>query len=87
MRWRPFTPGKATLVLLFMAAKSRLAAQTDDVAELPNARIITATEELNQIIDDIRDAPDAPEAPPLAIQKEPPLSIHTVGKVLRPPPR
>lgn len=67
MRWLTFIPGKATLLLLFNAAKRRLSEQTDDVAELPNARIISATEELNQIADDIRDAQDAPEESPLAI--------------------
>lgn len=87
MHWRPFIPGKATLVLLFMAAKRRLTEQTDDIAELPNARIITATEELNQITDDIRDAQDTLDEPPLVIQKEPPLDIHTVGKILRRSPR
>jgi len=56
MRWLSFIPGKTTLVLLFKAAKRRVTEQTDDVAELQNARIVSATEELNQIADDVRDA-------------------------------
>ena len=67
MRWLAFIPGKATLVVLFNAAKRRLSEQTDDIAEHPDARIVSATEELNQIADDIRDAQDAPEDLPLAI--------------------
>ena len=67
MRWLSFIPGKATLVLLFNAAKRRLREQTDDVAELPDARIISATEELNQIADDIRDAQHPPEESALDI--------------------
>jgi hypothetical protein len=63
MRWLSFIPGKATLVLLFKAAKRRLIQQTDDVAELPDARIVSATEELHQIANDIRDAQPTHEAP------------------------
>jgi len=66
MRWQPFqhfVPDKATLVLLFEAAKRRLAEETDDIAKLPDARIESATEELNQIADDVRDANAAPEGP------------------------
>lgn len=83
MRWRPVTPRKAKLVLRFKAAKRRMTTQTDNVAELPNTRIVTATVELNQIVDNIRDAQDAPEVPPPAAQKQPPLVISTVGKILR----
>jgi hypothetical protein len=67
MRWLSFIPGKATLVVLFKAAKRRLTEQTDDIAELPNARIVSATEELNQIADDVRDAQTAPEASPSTV--------------------
>jgi hypothetical protein len=83
MRWRPVTPRKANLVQRFKAAKRRLTEQTGDVAELPNARIGTATVELNQIVDDVRDAQGAPAEPPRPIQNEPPLAIHCVGKILR----
>jgi hypothetical protein len=58
MRWQPFVPGKATLVLLYRAAQQRMAEQTNDIADLPDWRIISATEELNQIADDVRDAMD-----------------------------
>ena len=53
MRLRPSIPRKQTLVMRFTAAKRRLAMQTGDVAKLANARIGTATVELNQITDDI----------------------------------
>lgn len=56
MRWLSLVPCKATLVLLFKAARRRVATQTGDIEALPNARIISATEELNQIADDIREA-------------------------------
>ena len=85
MRWRPVTHLKTSLVLRFKAAKLRMIEQVDNVAELPNTRIVTATVELNQIVDDIRDAQVEPAAPPLAVQKEPPLAIHCVGKILRRP--
>ena len=68
MRWLSFVPGKATLVLLFNAAKRRMTEHAEDVAELPDARIESATEELNKIADDLRDARGAPEESPLAIQ-------------------
>ena len=63
----PFIPGKATLALLFTAAKRRMAEQSDDVAELPTARIVSATEELNQIADDVREAKTSPEASPSTV--------------------
>ena len=67
MRWLCFVPGKATLVLLFNAAKRRLTEQTGDIAKLPAARIVSATEELNQIADDIRDAQVMPEDSPSTV--------------------
>ena len=86
MYWRPSIPRKAALAALFRAARRRLTDQTGDVAELPNARIITATKELNQITNDIRGA-QAPEQAPSAIPKESSLVINTVGKILRRRPR
>jgi hypothetical protein len=83
VRWRPFIPGKATLVRHFKAAKRRLAVQRKAISGLPNMRIVTATDELNQIVDDIRDAPKARKDPPLVVREPPPLAIHTVGKILR----
>lgn len=83
MRRHPSPPRKAALVLLFEAARQRLARQRGDVAELPNTRIATATKELNQITDDIREAHGPPEAPAPVIQKKPTLVISTVGKILR----
>lgn len=62
MRWLSYVPSKATLVLLFTAAKRRVIGQSDDLAELSNARIVSATEELNQIADDVQEAQAMPEA-------------------------
>jgi hypothetical protein len=83
MRKRAFIPCKANLVLLFKAARRRLSTQAGDVGKLTNARIVTATVELNQLTDDIRDAQRPSQKPPLAIEKELPLGIYTVGKILR----
>ena len=83
MRLRPATPREQSLVLLFEAARHRLTRQTGDVAALPNTRVVTATKELNQVTDDIRDAQTAPEAPAPTTQREPTLIIGTVGQVLR----
>ena len=67
MRWRPYIPSKATLALLFKAAKRRVTEQTDDIAELPNARVVSATEELNQIADDVREAQAMPQPSPAPV--------------------
>ena len=83
MRWRPVISRKANFVVLFKASKRRLTGQTCDVARLPSARIVSATVELNQIVDDIRDAQLVPDKSPRIARKEPPLAIHTVGKILR----
>lgn len=61
MRWLNFIPGKSTLIVLFNLARRRVSEQTGDVAELTDARLVSATEELNKISDDIRDAHAAPE--------------------------
>jgi hypothetical protein len=65
--WLPFVPSKASLVLLFQAAKRRVTQQTAEIDALPNARIASATEELNQIADDVREAQRTPEESPPAI--------------------
>jgi hypothetical protein len=82
-RWLPYKTAKAVLVLLFRKAKRRVADETDDVAKLPNARIVAATGALNQIADDVRDAQDQPEetSPTIPSRGSPP-TIHTVGKIL-----
>ena len=89
MRSRRSRPDKASLVLLFAAAKRRLTRQGGDVSKLPNARIDSAAGELNQITDDILGAQRAPKAPVAAIQQSPPraiqLAIYTVGRILRRP--
>ena len=69
MRWLSFVPSKATLVLLFKAARHRVTEQTDDIDKLPNSRIESATEELNQIADDVRDAQSASDTPVAAEKK------------------
>lgn len=83
MRRHPSTPRKGALVLLFEAARRRLGRHSGGVAELPNARIVTATKELNQVTDDIREAQGPPEAPAPVIETKPTLVINTVGKILR----
>jgi hypothetical protein len=60
-RWLSFVPGKSTLLLLFQAATRRVSVQAEDAASLPKERLVTATEELNQIADDVRDAQAASE--------------------------
>lgn len=68
MRWINYwLSGKATLAQLFTAAKRRVLEQTDDIANLPKARIVSATEELNQIADDVRDAQAARKASPSTV--------------------
>ena len=54
--WLPYVPETATLVLLFKAARIRLMANAAAVESLSDARIASATEEMNRISDDIRDA-------------------------------
>jgi hypothetical protein len=89
MRSRRSRPDKASLILLFAAAKRRLTRQGGDVSRLPNARIDSAARELNQITDDILGAQRPPNATVAAIQQIPPraiqLAIHTVGRILRRP--
>src|SRR6059036_1564466 len=51
-----YAPTKATLLILFEAAKRRLADNSEHTFALPNERIASTTEELNRIADDIRDA-------------------------------
>ena len=63
--WLPFKTAKAVLVLLFKRATQRVAQQTEHVAKLSNERIEAATEQLNQVADDIRDAPEAAEESPM----------------------
>jgi hypothetical protein len=54
--WQPYIPETATLVLLFKAARIRLMANAAAIEALSDARIASATEEMNRISDDIRDA-------------------------------
>jgi hypothetical protein len=56
MRWLSYIPGKSTLLVLFKAARVRLMANSENIGSLPDARIASATEEINRISDDIRDA-------------------------------
>jgi hypothetical protein len=56
MRWLSYVPGKSTLLLLFKASRVRLMANSESVGSLPDSRIASATEEINRISDDIRDA-------------------------------
>jgi hypothetical protein len=56
MRLPTYVPSSATLVMLFKIARARLMASSHDVALLTDARLISATEEMNAISDDIREA-------------------------------
>jgi hypothetical protein len=71
------------LVALFDAARRRLIRETGDIGVLPNKRIVSATRELNGIVDDIRGAQLPPKARPAAVGKGPTLLVSTVGKILR----
>jgi tRNA U34 5-carboxymethylaminomethyl modifying enzyme MnmG/GidA len=51
-----YIPQKSRLVLLFNAARMRLMATSEKIGSLSDTRIASATEEINQISDDIRDA-------------------------------
>jgi hypothetical protein len=48
-----YIPQKSRLLLLFKAARMRLIATSENVSLLSEARITSATEEINQISDDI----------------------------------
>ena len=79
----PPTSRKESLVALYEVARRRLIRETGDIDVLPNKRIVSATRELNSIVDDIRGAQLPPKARPVARGKEPTLLVSTVGKILR----
>jgi hypothetical protein len=58
MTWPTYVPSSSTLVILFKIARARLMASSHNVALLPDSRLISATEEMNKISDDIRSAGD-----------------------------
>ena len=80
---RPPTPRKESLVALFDAARRRLVRETGDIDVLPNKRIVSATRDLNRIVDDIRAAQMPPKARPVTMGKGPTLLVSTVGKILQ----
>ena len=51
-----YIPRNSTLLLLFKAARDRLTAAGDNLGSLSDARLASATEEMNRISDDIRQA-------------------------------
>jgi hypothetical protein len=51
-----YVPRKSTLLLLFDKAVSRLVESTADTSQLSDVRLVAATEELNRIADEIREA-------------------------------
>lgn len=53
MSWPTYVPSSSTLVILFKIARARLMASSHNVALLSDARLISATEEMNKISDDI----------------------------------
>jgi hypothetical protein len=58
MNWPTYVPSSSTLVILFKIARARLMASSHNVALLTDARLISATEEMNKISDEIREAGD-----------------------------
>jgi hypothetical protein len=56
MYWPAYIPSSATLVILFKIARARLMASSRYVTLLSDARLISATEEMNKLSDDLRDA-------------------------------
>ena len=54
-----YIPRKSALLSLFKAARVRLAANGEQARRLSDTRIASATKEINQISDDIRDAKDS----------------------------
>jgi hypothetical protein len=51
-----YVPSSSTLVILFKIARARLMASSHNAAMLTDDRLISATEEMNRISDDIREA-------------------------------
>ena len=58
MNWLTYVPSSSTLVILFKIARARLMASSHNVALLSDSRLISATEEMNKISDDISSAGD-----------------------------
>ena len=56
MDWPMYVPSSSTLVILFKIARARLMASSHNAAMLTDDRLISATEEMNRISDDIREA-------------------------------
>jgi hypothetical protein len=56
MDWPMYVPSSSTLVILFKIARARLMASSHNAAMLTDERLISATEEMNRISDDIREA-------------------------------
>ena len=74
MNWSTYVPSSSTLVILFKIARARLMASSRNVALLTDARLISATEEMNRISDDLRGAGD--RAAYLRTEKPQPGSIR-----------
>ena len=51
-----YIPEKSTLLVLFKAARVRLMAASRNIAALSDSRLVSITEEINRISDDISDA-------------------------------
>jgi hypothetical protein len=54
-----YAPSSSTLIILFKIARARLMASSQNVALLTDARLISATEEMNRISDEISVAGDS----------------------------
>jgi hypothetical protein len=51
-----YIPGRSTLLLLFKAARDRLMISSEYLGSLSETRLTSATEEMNRVSDDIREA-------------------------------
>lgn len=56
MKWLPHFPPSATLVMLYGLARRRFSRNTEDPANLSDARLRSATQQLNAIAEDLGDA-------------------------------
>lgn len=84
MSWPTYVPSSSTLVILFKIARARLMASSHNVSLLTDARLISATEEMNKISDDIRGAGE--QAAPWHTEKAQPGRIRWSSDAEEPVP-
>jgi hypothetical protein len=89
MRWITYIPGHSTLLFLYKAARVRLMVNSANVGDLSDKRIASATEEINQISDDIRDAKVGDASDRASVPAGPDIALPStvaVAGALRPAP-